>query len=312
MTSRCSGSPARRLARSPSSSATPAIARCSTSTSSAAITPGSLRSSSKARYPGRTAMFVAGCGGDQNPIPRRSLELAESYGRQLASDVEASSPARCGRSNGASSTAYEEIPSPSHDLPTREQIEKDATIGQLLHRQPGQASPQTSIARGRLEPTYPYPVAGLATRRPDLDLPRRRGRRRLLAADQAQPRSSSHTWVSAYCNDVMAYIPSKRGAQGRRLRRGNRDDLLRPALAVVRAGGGIERSARPCDSGDPTRMRVIDLRAETPFVRAQDPGARTSTPTTTQSSGRERHDDVNAPATAARPVQRAPSGTDPE
>ena len=32
----------------------------------------------EARHPGATAMFVAGCGADQNPIPRRSLELADA------------------------------------------------------------------------------------------------------------------------------------------------------------------------------------------------------------------------------------------
>ncbi len=46
--------------------------------------------------PGFTAMFVAGCGGDQNPYPRRSgvvpgvsdLELAQQHGRSLANAVE--------------------------------------------------------------------------------------------------------------------------------------------------------------------------------------------------------------------------------
>src|SRR5579883_1095734 len=35
----------------------------------------------ESRHPGATALFVAGCGADQNPIPRRSLELARRYGR---------------------------------------------------------------------------------------------------------------------------------------------------------------------------------------------------------------------------------------
>src|SRR5262249_51357231 len=40
------------------------------------------------KYPGVQAMFIAGCGADQNPIPRRRVELAESYGRQLARGVQ--------------------------------------------------------------------------------------------------------------------------------------------------------------------------------------------------------------------------------
>ena len=39
-------------------------------------------------HPGTTAMFVNTCGGDQNPLPRRSVELCEKYGRMLALAVE--------------------------------------------------------------------------------------------------------------------------------------------------------------------------------------------------------------------------------
>ncbi|HAH46056.1 MAG TPA: hypothetical protein DCM07_14620, partial [Planctomycetaceae bacterium] len=34
----------------------------------------------EAMFPGVTAMFYMGCGADQNPLPRRTQELAESYG----------------------------------------------------------------------------------------------------------------------------------------------------------------------------------------------------------------------------------------
>lgn len=39
-------------------------------------------------YPTAKAIFVAGCGADINPIPRRSLALAKQYGKELASAVE--------------------------------------------------------------------------------------------------------------------------------------------------------------------------------------------------------------------------------
>ena len=83
------------------------------------------------------------------------------------------------------------------------------SVRQLLHRQPGQASPETIESLGHLEPDYPYPVqawrldgltwiflGGEVVVNYSLRLKRNLG--------------SSHTWVSAYCNDVMAYIPSKR------------------------------------------------------------------------------------------------------
>src|SRR5690606_39897908 len=39
-------------------------------------------------YPGTTALFFQGAGGDQNPLPRRTVALAEQYGNTLAAAVE--------------------------------------------------------------------------------------------------------------------------------------------------------------------------------------------------------------------------------
>jgi neutral ceramidase len=40
-------------------------------------------------HPGVTALFMAGCGADQNPYPRSRLEYAQRHGRSLATAVEA-------------------------------------------------------------------------------------------------------------------------------------------------------------------------------------------------------------------------------
>ena len=40
-------------------------------------------------HPGLTAMFMMGCGADQNPYPRSELEYAQKHGRSLATAVEA-------------------------------------------------------------------------------------------------------------------------------------------------------------------------------------------------------------------------------
>ncbi len=39
-------------------------------------------------HPGATAIFLQLCGGDQNAHPRRTMELAEKYGNELASEVD--------------------------------------------------------------------------------------------------------------------------------------------------------------------------------------------------------------------------------
>ena len=40
-------------------------------------------------HPGVTALFMMGCGGDQNPYPRSELKFAQMHGRSLATAVEA-------------------------------------------------------------------------------------------------------------------------------------------------------------------------------------------------------------------------------
>ena len=49
--------------------------------------PGFAQTELESRYPRCTALFVAGCGADQNPLPRRKVELAREYGRDLAQAV---------------------------------------------------------------------------------------------------------------------------------------------------------------------------------------------------------------------------------
>ncbi len=51
--------------------------------------PGFAQIALEERFPGTTAMFFAGAGADQNPLPRRSVALAEQYGKTLAAAVEA-------------------------------------------------------------------------------------------------------------------------------------------------------------------------------------------------------------------------------
>lgn len=43
----------------------------------------------EADHPGVTALFMMGCGGDQNPYPRSELKYAQLHGRSLATAVEA-------------------------------------------------------------------------------------------------------------------------------------------------------------------------------------------------------------------------------
>ena len=50
--------------------------------------PGFAQLELEKNHPGATAMFVNTCGGDQNPLPRRSVELCQKYGHELAIGVD--------------------------------------------------------------------------------------------------------------------------------------------------------------------------------------------------------------------------------
>src|SRR5262245_8918946 len=69
------------------------------------------------RHPGATALFWAGCGGDQNPLPRRKVELAEKYGKELADAVDAVLKQPLHPIGKTLSATYREIDLPLADLP---------------------------------------------------------------------------------------------------------------------------------------------------------------------------------------------------
>lgn len=50
--------------------------------------PGFAQINLESSHPGVTVMFFNACGADQNPLPRRTIELCEKYGRMLSDAVE--------------------------------------------------------------------------------------------------------------------------------------------------------------------------------------------------------------------------------
>ena len=50
--------------------------------------PGFAQLALETMYPDVDAMFWAGCGADQNPLPRRTVELAKHYGQRVAQSVD--------------------------------------------------------------------------------------------------------------------------------------------------------------------------------------------------------------------------------
>jgi neutral ceramidase len=164
-------------------------------------------------HPGAVALFWAGCGGDQNPVPRRTAALAEAYGRDLAERAGDVLKRPMTPIHGRLTAAYTEIALPFAELPAREQIVKDTTsVNKYLARR-AQLLLKEIERSGSLRGTYPYPVQAWQLG-PDLTLVALGGE---VVVDYSlrlkKELGPDRTWVAGYTNDVMAYIPSLRVLQ---------------------------------------------------------------------------------------------------
>ncbi|MFM8471884.1 MAG: neutral/alkaline non-lysosomal ceramidase N-terminal domain-containing protein [Limisphaerales bacterium] len=164
----------------------------------------------EADHPGVTALFMLGCGGDQNPYPRGTVDLAQKHGRSLATAVDAALASTRKAVSGPLRSAYAEIqlnyaPAPSREEFTARLASKDkyeaAHAKRMLER----------LDKGEKLPTqYPYPVQ--VVRFGDaLTMVALGGE---VVVDYALRLKKELTgpavWVAGYSNDVMGYIPSVR------------------------------------------------------------------------------------------------------
>src|SRR5260370_1189936 len=156
------------------------------------------------------ALFWAGCGADQNPLPRRTVARAEEYGKALADGVDAVLNAPMTPFKGQLRSSYVEIDLPFGDLPSRDHLVKDSSDNNRFVAARAKMLLKQLEDKGSLAGTYPYPVqawqlgseltwvalGGEVVVDYSLRLKKELGR--------------ENTWVAGYANDVMAYIPSLR------------------------------------------------------------------------------------------------------
>jgi hypothetical protein len=175
--------------------------------------PGFAQLNLEAAHPGAVALFWAGCGADQNPLPRRTVELAQDYGKQLSDAVEAVLRQPLKPIRGAFGASYIEVDLPFASVPDREQLLKDraSTARQIAAR--AKALLEQLEAKGAVSPTYPYPVQ-VWQLGPDLTWIALGGE---VVVDYAlrfkRELGPERTWVAGYSNDVTGYIPSARVLQ---------------------------------------------------------------------------------------------------
>lgn len=187
--------------------------------------PGFAQDEIERRLSGTTAMFVAGCGGDQNPLPRRKVELAKKYGGEMADAVLAVLPTKDegGKTNvlpaieGNLACEYREIDLPLAKVPTREELDLTASSTNRIDAACAKHL-LAALDRGeKIAATYPYPIQ---TWRLGTNPERRAAGVNLVvlggevvvdyALSIKHELRGHNAWVAAYANDIMAYIPSRR------------------------------------------------------------------------------------------------------
>lgn len=172
--------------------------------------PGFAQTDLESTNPGCVALFWAGCGADQNPLPRREVDLARAYGRKLATAVQQVLDRPMKPVRGGLTMRYREIDLSYAPLPTREdwQQESQSTTTYIAAR--AKLMLQELDAGKPIPTTYPYPVASWLIG-DEVEWVQLGGE---VVVDYAirikRERPGRGTWVAGYANDVMAYIPSVR------------------------------------------------------------------------------------------------------
>ena len=185
------------------------------------------------------AMFWAGCGADQNPAPRRAVELAKDYGKQLADAVDAVLAKPMTPVAPAFAATYKEIDLPLAEVPDREAFVQESMSNDKFVAARAKMLLKKINAGEKLPEAYPYPVQAWRLGK-GLTLVTLGGEVVVDYSLRLKKELGPDVWVMGYANDVMAYIPSlrvlKEGGHERR-----RDGVLRPARGVGHESRRVNR-----------------------------------------------------------------------
>jgi hypothetical protein len=161
---------------------------------------------------GTVALFLTGCGGDQDPSPRRHLEDARQNGLALASAVEGALSATQTSLPAPLATSLETIPIAFSPLPNRDELTTRANSPDGYVSRHARMILEKWPNPGDQPADYQYPVQVLAI-----------GQQVLLIALGGEPvvdyslrlkkelsPLGKSIWVAGYSNLVNAYIPTRR------------------------------------------------------------------------------------------------------
>ncbi len=166
-------------------------------------------------HPDATALFVQGCGGDQNPYPRRTIELAEQHGRSLANAVETALQTQAKPIAGKLRAAYGMATVEYQNPPSKTDLERQTKSDNKYDRIHAERLLKQLKTEGKLRQQYdcPVQVVRFGNELTMVALPGEtvvdyslRLKNELSNIDGSGPA----VWIAGYSNDVFAYVPSRR------------------------------------------------------------------------------------------------------
>ncbi|MCX7427996.1 MAG: neutral/alkaline non-lysosomal ceramidase N-terminal domain-containing protein [Planctomycetia bacterium] len=171
--------------------------------------PGFAQVNLEASHPGTTAMFFNACGGDQNPIPRRTLEQCERYGKMLSDAVDEVLAKPMQPVSVGLGTAFESVDLPFDELVTREKLLPIANGSSELHARWAKRMLKKIDEGVKFPTSYPYPAQAWQIGN-ELLLVGIGGEAVVDYSLRFKREFGPTTWVCGYSNYMAAYIPSRR------------------------------------------------------------------------------------------------------
>ncbi len=164
------------------------------------------------RYSGLLALFVNTTGGDQNPLPRRELELCRSYGQRLAEAVieQLERPTAWVEVTPHLEMVFQYVPLAYERVVDRGELQSAAQQPRNAIHQRWAARLLKQLEQGvTFDASYPYPVH--VWRLGDQLLWIAMGGETVVDYGLRFSREyGTGTWVLGYTDDLVAYIPSRR------------------------------------------------------------------------------------------------------
>lgn len=170
--------------------------------------PGFAQIAIEKAHSGAMAMFVNTCGGDQNPLPRRSVELCEKYGSMLAAGVEEALKKKLEPVPPGVKTAFELVELPYEKVMTRVELLTAAKDANAIKARWATRLLKKLDAGETFSPSYPYPLH--AWRLGDTLFIGMGAETVVDYALNFKAEYGANTWVLGYTDDMISYIPSKR------------------------------------------------------------------------------------------------------